>query len=169
MTLQVIEPPVDPATGSASFRGEAATVVGRIDAPAGVLTLRVNGHEVAPDARGLFRATLPGATRDVEIVAVDRNGVRRAVAFMLVPAPPPTAAAASPAPAADDSARSRCYALAIAPPAPDPSALEVCRAAVQQSPDSAIDHYNLGVALSRLGRHAEAIMSYREAAGRWAR
>jgi hypothetical protein len=35
--------------------------------------------------------------------------------------------------------------------------------------DGAMDHYHLGVALSRLGRHQEAIFAWREAAARWTR
>ncbi|MEQ9643707.1 MAG: hypothetical protein RIM84_27060 [Alphaproteobacteria bacterium] len=172
MTLELIEPPLD-TSGTAIVRGERPVLVGRVRAPAGLMILRVNGEDAQANAQGVFQTALAAGTATVEVVAIDRNGTRRSLNFAVRAAAPPlrTASAtpaAGPAPV-DDSPAARCYALAIAAPKPDDAALGPCREAVRTAPEQAINHYNLGVALSRVGRHAEAIMAYQEAAGRWAR
>ncbi len=58
-------------------------VVGRISAPAGLLSFVVNDRTVEVDAHGLFRAAVPLAAgrTPVRAVAVDRQGRRASVAF----------------------------------------------------------------------------------------
>lgn len=176
LALELIEPPLG-TDGVVTVRGERPVLVGRARAPAGLMILRVNGQDATPNAQGVFQMPLDPATSAVEIVAIDRNGTRRALRFAvrqaapaLRTAPPVPAQAPSGGPApVDDSPAARCYALAIAAPKPGEEALGPCREAVRSAPEQAINHYNLGVALSRLGRHAEAIRAYQEAAGRWAR
>lgn len=87
-TIHLIEPPI-PATRGLQIVasvGPAAErlVVGRVEAPAGLVALTLNGAESAVDARGIFQAHVPMGTR-VAVVAIDRQGKRAAREFRLVP------------------------------------------------------------------------------------
>lgn len=169
LRLSLIEPPYQPSDSSNILTTRSwpmLTVIGKVAAAAGLLSLRVNDTEIIADARGLFRAPVKirqEGTR-VDIVAIDRNGRRSALDVVVHPV-----AGAVDAPEAGLDAPQQCYQLGIATKRPSEDALEVCREALRKEPQNALNHYNLGVVLSRLGRHQEAVRSYQEAAGRWSR
>lgn len=90
-SIQVVDPPLVLTRGvqKVTIRSGLAVreVVGRVTAPAGLVSLSVNDHLEKPDKSGLFRALIPvlGSTTAVSVVAVDRQGKRAAVEFSLVP------------------------------------------------------------------------------------
>ncbi len=75
-------------------------VIGRVTAPAGLLSLTVNERSVATNARGVFseRIALTQAMTPVHIVAVDQQGKRSELRFVLSKVAP---AIAAPTDAAD--------------------------------------------------------------------
>lgn len=73
--LQIVyNPPADARSGENRKR----TLVGRVDAPGGLVTLLVDEVEREVDANGLFRAdvTIPEREREIVIAAIDRQGRR---------------------------------------------------------------------------------------------
>jgi hypothetical protein len=94
--IQMIDPEVSMARGTEQVEvpvvrtrtgvGERV-VIGKVNAPAGLLTLFVNDQEQQIDDRSLFRATVPiqGEGTSVAIVAVDRQGKRGDLKFVLTP------------------------------------------------------------------------------------
>lgn len=74
---------IAPTNPSASSRN----IVGKVTAPAGLLTLTVNDREQQVDSSGLFQVEMPvmrSAETPVKIVAVDKLGNRATVDFALV-------------------------------------------------------------------------------------
>lgn len=59
------------------------TIVGKVEAPAGLTSITVNGVSADFDSNGLFKATvkLPENKTAVEVVAVDKKGTRSAYTF----------------------------------------------------------------------------------------
>lgn len=90
-SIQLIDPPVMATRGPTlvRIRGTAPQreLVGKVTAPAGLLSFTVNDVSQGTDEQGLFKAPIPlrGATTPVSLVAVDRNGKRAAMDFTLVP------------------------------------------------------------------------------------
>ena len=90
--IQLIEPPLPPTRGielaAAISDAGQRLVVGRVEAPAGLLALTVNGLEATTDERGIFqhRVEVASTGTEVSIVAVDRQGKRAARTFRLAPA-----------------------------------------------------------------------------------
>ena len=90
-SIQVVDPPIVVTRGTPSVRIRSGLavreVVGRVVAPAGLISLSVNDHLERPDSNGLFHALIPvlGTNTPVSLVAVDRQGKRVAVDFTLVP------------------------------------------------------------------------------------
>lgn len=101
-SIQLIDPPVvvtrSPATVKIRGNPTLRELVGKVTAPAGLLSFTVNDVSHSTDALGMFKASvsLQGAQTPVQLVAVDRQGKRTALEFMLVPetsvaaGPPPT-------------------------------------------------------------------------------
>ncbi len=56
-------------------------VVGRVSAPAGLLSLTVNQQEITPNPAGVFVYPLPGQLKEVMITAIDQQGKRADVEF----------------------------------------------------------------------------------------
>jgi hypothetical protein len=91
-SIQVVDPKLAIARGSAPAVGlvrpaREREVVGRVEAPAGLLSLRVNDLENPVGADGVFRTTLrirEEGTR-VTIVAIDNQGKRASREFVLRP------------------------------------------------------------------------------------
>lgn len=88
-SIQLIEPPIPETRGlQVVYRDDSAaagadqeqqrTLVGRVSAPAGLVTLLVNDVEQEVDREGLFRAAVPvrEGGSEVLIAAVDRRGRR---------------------------------------------------------------------------------------------
>jgi septal ring factor EnvC (AmiA/AmiB activator) len=88
--IEIIEPPVVLTRSQATvrlrtFQGERQ-VIGRVSAPAGLLSLSVNGETPQLTENNLFRSSVP-LTEDptpVEVVLVDNEGRRVAVSFSFV-------------------------------------------------------------------------------------
>ena len=91
-TLTATRDIVPVATAAAGAR----RVVGRVTAPAGIVSVTVNDATVEPNEFGVFTTTLPVQSGDAAVVvaAVDRQGKRGEARFTL------RAAAAAPAPVA---------------------------------------------------------------------
>lgn len=91
-TIEIIEPPLSITRGIPSIelrsRISRLEIIGRVTAPAKLLSFRINDRVETPDASGLFQATIPieAAETPVNMVAVDKNGKRSAVSFMLTSA-----------------------------------------------------------------------------------
>lgn len=102
-SIQLIDPPVvtmrSPLT--VLLRGAPAMreVVGKVTAPAGLLSFTINDRSQPVDAQGLFKTQvqLSGNATPVNLVAVDRRGKRAALEFTLVPETLQAAAPAEPA------------------------------------------------------------------------
>jgi hypothetical protein len=97
-SIELIEPPLLATRGPAAVPAapdSARDIIGRVSAPAGLLTLTLNDRSEKPDANGLFHARLAVGreTVPVKLVAVDRQGKRATLEFALsprtAPAPPP--------------------------------------------------------------------------------
>jgi len=82
-TIEVVDPPVVSGTRglsvmkvSAGIMGQQRDIVGKVTAPAGVLTFTVNDRTEKLDEQGLFRVPVMvwAATVPVKVVAVDRQG-----------------------------------------------------------------------------------------------
>lgn len=90
-SIQLIDPPVVLTRGPAEIkvRGVVKTrdLVGKVTAPAGLLSFTVNDLTLATDERGLFktRIALLKDKTPVSLVAVDRQGKRATMDFLLVP------------------------------------------------------------------------------------
>jgi len=88
-TIQIVEPDVPLTRGVPPVEIPAGVgvlqVVGRVEAPAGLSSLSLNGESVPVDERGVFRhgVTLGASAARVEVVAVDRLGQRRVRAFQI--------------------------------------------------------------------------------------
>lgn len=94
-SIEVIDPPVRRTRGIEVVAAEAAerTVVGRVEAPAGLMNFLVNDRDVPVDDRGLFRSAVPVTPprTAVRLVAVDRLGKRASFEFELATTAPPAA------------------------------------------------------------------------------
>jgi hypothetical protein len=125
-TISLIDPQLPPTRGSDVVRSKAGAgervIVGRVEAPGGLVLLSVNDAETPVAENGIFqgRVRLGGGETPVSIVAVDQQGKREERKFTLVPetvagkdaAPPPTASPA-PQPARPQIEFGEFYALVI--------------------------------------------------------
>jgi hypothetical protein len=90
-TIEILDPPLANTRAITNLITPAGAdgrqVVGKIDAPAGLLSLTVNGQPQPVDQQGLFKTMIPlGNTKTpVSVVAVDTQGKRGTVEFMLLP------------------------------------------------------------------------------------
>ena len=64
-------------------------VIGRVQAPAGLTSLSLNGQILSVDAGGLFKTNVPvaGDNTAVRVAALDKNGGKAVLDFVLVPGP----------------------------------------------------------------------------------
>jgi TPR repeat protein len=107
-SIEIIDPPLTGTRGqgrsvvqvSSNLRGQTRVIVGKVTAPAGVLTVTVNDHSETIDAQGLFRAVVPvqSTSVPVTVAAVDKQGQRASVAFTLELEGMATTTAARPTP-----------------------------------------------------------------------
>jgi hypothetical protein len=88
-SIEIVDPPLPPTRGTpvVTLRGvlKTKTVVGRIDAPAGLMTVSVNDQPQAVNENNLFQAEVPVSSEGsrVAVVAVDKVGRRSALEFIL--------------------------------------------------------------------------------------
>lgn len=104
-------PTIVPLRSASKYRD----VVGRVVAPAGLLSLTVNDQSLVPEPNGLFKARIDlvqGSTR-VDFVAVDRAGNLTRLDLLLEGASPGAATVAPAAPEVPRVDFGRCYALVI--------------------------------------------------------
>ncbi len=89
-SIEIIEPPVVLMRGVPSVRLQTPLlereVIGKVVAPAGLLSFQVNGEAAVVGDNGLFQVKVPirSDRTPVEIVAVDRQGRRVVAAFSLI-------------------------------------------------------------------------------------
>jgi len=88
--IEIIEPPVVltrslPSVRLRSFKGERQ-IIGKVNAPAGLMSLSVNGKTQNLGLNNLFRSSVPlqGDPTPVEVVVVDNKGRRAAVSFSFI-------------------------------------------------------------------------------------
>lgn len=89
--IEIIDPKLAATRGEqvALTRGniDSRVVVGRINAPAGLLSLTLNDAELKLDEQNLFRTTVPvsAAGTKVNVTAVDKSGRKGVVEFVIRP------------------------------------------------------------------------------------
>ena len=86
-TIEMIDPQLV-TRGIPSIKtrpGIKHVIVGRVTAPAGLLTFTVNDHEEKLDQKGLFRVPIPiqRSSVPVRVVAIDKQGIRATVELLL--------------------------------------------------------------------------------------
>jgi len=102
--ISIIEPRTTGTRGLVRIDVAAAAasrqLVGRVHAPAGLLTLTVNGTPVTANAAGVFSTPLPvGSARTaVHVLAIDQQGKRADLELELAPAAAVDPSAVAPAP-----------------------------------------------------------------------
>ena len=91
-TIEVVDPPIVSGSRglsvlqvSSGVMGQKRDIVGKVTAPAGVLTFTVNDRQEQLDDHGLFRVPIMvwGPTVPVKVVVVDRQGKSANVALQL--------------------------------------------------------------------------------------
>lgn len=91
--IHLIEPELVATRGTRAARAPASVdrmvVVGRVEAPGGLLSLTVNGREERLDSGSLFKTSIPVTKPDdrVQIVAIDRAGRRSTLEFLILGRP----------------------------------------------------------------------------------
>jgi hypothetical protein len=70
-----------PPDGLRILDGNPLTITGAVLRPAELASLTINGTPVQPGSNGSFSQTLPGETREVTVVATDRQGVSQTSTF----------------------------------------------------------------------------------------
>lgn len=96
--IQIIDPPtlLTRSVPQVKVRSGLTSreIVGKVTAPAGLLSFMVNDKTEEIDNNGLFRVQVPISpqTTPVQLVAVDRQGKRAAIEFSFVPEKTPVAA-----------------------------------------------------------------------------
>jgi actin-related protein len=105
-TIEIIDPPLRSRGSTPHVKtrsGVERLIVGKVQAPAGLLAFTVNDRQESIGDDGLFRVAMrvQQAVVPVNIVAVDKQGARAAVEFLLSPeqAPDGRSTPASPSPA----------------------------------------------------------------------
>jgi hypothetical protein len=99
--IEIIEPPVSlTRSGLPSIKtrsGMDRAIVGRVTAPAGILTFQVNDRDEKLDEGGLFRSqvAVTRANTPVNVLAIDKQGKQAKIEFVFIPEQE-----AAPAPAA---------------------------------------------------------------------
>jgi hypothetical protein len=111
-SIEILDPPITlTRSGELTVQLRSVTrertVVGKVTAPAGLLSLTVNDRRQQPDRDGIFQSNIPVAEQKtpVSVVAVDKKGQKASIDFSLVaklrlaearPAIPPAKAPALP-------------------------------------------------------------------------
>jgi hypothetical protein len=70
-----------PPGGFESVDGQPFTLTGSVARPGELASLTINGTRAQPGPNGSFSQTLPGDTREVTVVATDRQGVSQTSTF----------------------------------------------------------------------------------------
>jgi multidrug efflux pump subunit AcrA (membrane-fusion protein) len=104
-TIELIDPPLltrDGAPRVKTHSGIERMIVGKVTAPAGLLAFTVNDRQKNLEENGLFRMQIPVQRSNipVTIVAIDKQGKRASVEFLLTADEPVSEAKAGPVSAA---------------------------------------------------------------------
>ena len=90
-SIEILDPPIALMRGLPSIRLRSATteriIVGKVNAPAGLLSFTVNDNSEQIDSTGIFSVTIP-VERDqvpVKMVAIDKGGRKATAEFMIIP------------------------------------------------------------------------------------
>ncbi len=89
-SIEIIEPPVILTRSHATVRLRSMEaqrqVIGKVSAPAGLMSLSVNGVDTVVADNNLFRANVPikGDPTPVDVIVIDGKGRRAAIAFSFV-------------------------------------------------------------------------------------
>jgi uncharacterized caspase-like protein len=90
-SIEIMDPPIALMRGLPSIRLRSATteriIVGKVMAPAGLLSFTVNDNSEKIDKSGVFSVTIP-VERDqvpVKMVAIDKGGKKASIEFMIIP------------------------------------------------------------------------------------
>ncbi len=87
--IEIIDPPLIAQRGTRSVNARAGiksrTIIGKVHAPGGLVSLIVNDVEETVDASGLFKVNVPliSTSTPIQIVAVDRNSKRSELKFTI--------------------------------------------------------------------------------------
>jgi len=95
LKLEILQPSLAMTRGSSKPAASVPSarkgidVVGRVQSPAGLTSLQLNGHTVTVDASGLFRTHVDMTNQDtsVRVAAQDKAGAEATLDFVLIPAP----------------------------------------------------------------------------------
>lgn len=119
--ISIIDPPITNTRSISkiitSKTGEKRTIVGKVDAPAGILSLSVNDQPQVLNEHGMFKTdiALEGSETPVTVVAVDNQGKRENMIFHFLPEPKEmTSMDVSPSSETDADIFGKYYALFIA-------------------------------------------------------
>ena len=88
-SIEMLEPKVIRTRGIVVLRNAVPNskraIVGRVVAPSGLAVLTINGVETKPAANGIFKSSvaIPDSGTGVRVVAVDQDGGRDRIEFML--------------------------------------------------------------------------------------
>ncbi|MEN8207334.1 MAG: caspase family protein [Pseudomonadota bacterium] len=89
-SIEILDPPVILSRGIPSVQLRSVmkerSIVGKVTAPSGLLSLSVNDHSQTPDEFGIFKTRVPVEDRQtlVNVVAIDKQGKSAAVSFELI-------------------------------------------------------------------------------------
>lgn len=90
-TIEILDPPIALTRGLPSIRLRSAAkerlIVGKVSAPAGLISFTVNDNSEKTDQAGIFSVTIP-VERDqvpVKMVAVDKAGKQASIEFLIIP------------------------------------------------------------------------------------
>lgn len=90
-SIEILDPPIALTRGLPSIRLRSATseraIVGKINAPAGLLSFTINDHQEEVDQTGVFNTSIQVGREQVPVrmVAIDKMGQRAALDFMIIP------------------------------------------------------------------------------------
>ncbi len=95
LKVEILQPALAMTRGSAKPAAsvpksqDGIDVVGRVQAPAGLTTLSLNGQTITVDSSGIFKTHVPvsGDNTAVQVSAVDKAGGKAVLDFVLVPGP----------------------------------------------------------------------------------
>jgi hypothetical protein len=95
LKVEILQPALAMTRGSAKPAAsvpksqDGIDVVGRVQAPAGLTTLSLNGQTITVDPSGIFKTHVPvsGDNTAVQVSAVDKAGGKAVLDFVLVPGP----------------------------------------------------------------------------------
>lgn len=90
-SIEILDPPIALTRGLPSIRLRSATtersIVGKVIAPAGLLSFTINDHQQTVDQAGVFNTSIQVGREQIPVrmVAIDKQGQRASLDFMIIP------------------------------------------------------------------------------------